>query len=46
MVRRNLLAVWLLDHTVDMDRTKNSGRTLVIVENDSVTARRDVGVIG
>jgi hypothetical protein len=46
MVRRGLLAVWLLDHVVDMDRAKNRGRTLVVIDNDSVTARRDVGVIG
>jgi hypothetical protein len=29
-----------------MDRTKNSSRIIVVVYNDSVTGRRDVGVIG
>ena len=45
-IRYRLFAVRLLDHAVDMDRTKNSSRIIVIVYNDSVTARRDVGVIG
>ena len=44
--RRDLLAVLLLDHAIDMDRTKNSSRTLVVVNDDSVTAGRDVGLVG
>ena len=44
--RRVLLAVWLLDHAIDMDRTKNSSRTLVVVNDDSVTAGGDMGVVG
>jgi hypothetical protein len=44
-IRYSLFAARVLDRAVDMDRTKNSSRTLVVVYNDAVTARRDVGVI-
>lgn len=46
MVRYRLLAVCLLDHAIDVKRAKDSGGALVIVNDNSITSRRGVGVIG
>ena len=46
MVHYRLLAVCLLDHAIDVKRAKDSSGALIIVNDNSITSRRDMGVIG
>jgi len=42
---KGLLAVRLLNHAIDVKRTKNSSDALIIIDDYAITPRRDMSVI-